>query len=214
MLILLFPGKLLSSGQSRIQSVKTPVSHLGGARISRSAFVSQIAAGARRACPADAAVARREEGGRRPAPWEWDAALLGCLLHSSLNTSVTALHHFVSELSGGMGGRWDELFRVLPVVLSYFCMLEWCWPWLYVRGCDIYCHDTPLLRPALVEPVLLHREMSIFIYLLEAPQRLTFPSLLLLCFTDLTCLLLKCTKTISLLNIVCWNSEKAINKQH
>lgn len=56
----------------------------------------------------------------------------------------------------GWGGRWDELFLVSPVVLSYFCMLEWCWPWLSVCGCDIYCHDTPLLRPALVEPVLLH----------------------------------------------------------
>lgn len=30
----------------------------------------------------------------------------------------------------GWGGRQDELFLVLPVGLSYFCMLEWCWPWL------------------------------------------------------------------------------------
>lgn len=72
----------------------------------------QIAAGARRACPADAAVAWREgwspslclSPGDVPALWEWDVALLGCLLHSSLNTSVVALHHFVSAPSGGMGG--------------------------------------------------------------------------------------------------------------
>lgn len=62
MLILLFPGKLLSSGQSRTQSVKIPppVSHLGGTRISHSASSGRLLPELGEHCPADAAVARRE----------------------------------------------------------------------------------------------------------------------------------------------------------
>lgn len=37
MLILPFPGKLLSPSQSQTQSAKTPISHLGGARLSHRA---------------------------------------------------------------------------------------------------------------------------------------------------------------------------------
>lgn len=97
----------------------------------------QIPARAQRACPADAAVPERKAAllasvtGRRPALWEWDVPLLGCLLHSSLNTDVMVLLHFVSELSEGTAGEtgWDELYLVLPDVLSYFCMLGWSRSW-------------------------------------------------------------------------------------
>lgn len=61
MLILLFPGKLLSSGQSRTQSVKIPpLSHLGGAWISHSASSGRLLPELGERRPADAAVARRE----------------------------------------------------------------------------------------------------------------------------------------------------------
>lgn len=142
--------------------------------------VWQIAAGARPASPADAAAARREGSpSLRLSPG--DVPLCGSetpLCWAVCSTQVWTLESrpcitLYLRSAEGRGGRRNESFLVLPVFLSYFCMLEWCW--LYVCGWDICCHDTPLWRPASVEPVFLQWEM--FVYLLEAPRRLIFPSL-------------------------------------
>lgn len=113
LLILLFPGKLLSPG------LKMPDPKIQGSpSLTSTAQGCPAAHQLTDCCRSSARVScwrcSSREGemepllmsvtGRRPALWEWDAALLGCLLHSSLNTSVVVLHHFVSALSGGMGG--------------------------------------------------------------------------------------------------------------
>lgn len=101
-----FPGKLLSSGQSRTQSVKT----LGGARISCSALSNRLLPEL-----AEHVLLTLQQRGGRPLPVlsPGDVLLCGggktplcwaCLLHSNPNTGVTALHHFVSELRGETGG--------------------------------------------------------------------------------------------------------------
>lgn len=214
MLILLFPGKLLSSGQSQTQSVKTPPS------LTSPALGSPAARCLTDCCRSSASAPRWRcsgwEGerepllasvtGRRPALWEWDATLLGCLLRSSLNTSVTALHHFVSELSRGIwgGGEWTYV-GMNSLCCLFFCptlharmmltltVCTWMWhllSWYFIKACLGWTCPFAL------------RNVGIHLFISNTAEacRSFFPSLV---FYYINCPPLKCTKSFSLLYIVC-----------